>query len=39
VPLRVVAPVADNCAAAAPGAANTLWPAVLAHQRKAFGVV
>jgi hypothetical protein len=39
VPLRVVAPVADHHAAAAPGATNTLWPAMPAHQRKALGIV
>src|SRR5215218_5830609 len=37
--LRVVAPVADHRIAAAAGAAHTLAPAVLAHQREALGVV
>src|SRR4051794_23636854 len=37
--LRVVAPVPDHRTAAAAGAAHALWPAVLAHQREALGVV
>src|SRR4051812_8985130 len=37
--LGVVAPVADHRIAAATGAAHALGPAVLAHQREAFGVV
>src|SRR3954449_3673405 len=39
VRLRIVAPVADHRIAAAAGAAHTLAPAVLAHQREALGVV
>src|SRR5829696_3588817 len=39
VRLGVVAPVADHRIAAAAGAAHTLAPAVLAHQREALGVV
>jgi hypothetical protein len=37
--LRVVAPVPDHRRAAAPGATHALWPAVLAHEGEALGVV
>ena len=39
VRLAVVAPVADHRGAAAPGAAHAFWPAALAHEGKALGVV
>jgi hypothetical protein len=39
VRLRVVAAVTHHRAAAAPGAAHALRPALLAHQREALGVV
>src|SRR4051794_28127898 len=37
--LRVVAPVADYRTAVTAGAAHALWPAVLAHEGEALGVV
>jgi len=37
--LRVVVPVPNHRRAAAPGATHTLWPAVLAHEGEALGVV
>jgi len=37
--LGIVMAVPDDDAAAAHGAARTIWPAVLAHQREALGVV
>src|SRR4051812_12675475 len=37
--LRVVAPVPDHRTAAAAGAAHALWPAALAHEGEALGVV
>jgi hypothetical protein len=37
--LCVVAPVANNRTVAASRAANAIWPAVLAHQREALGIV
>src|SRR4051812_16598246 len=37
--LGVVAPVADHCTAAAAGTAHALWPAVLAHEGEALGIV
>ena len=37
--LRVVVAVTDDGVAAAHGVARTLRPAVLAHQRKALGVI
>src|SRR5438046_1045704 len=37
--LGVVAPVADHRIAAAAGAAHALWPAVLAHEGEALGIV
>src|SRR5215210_6125000 len=39
VRLRVVAAVADHRVTAAPGTAHALRPALVAHQREAFGVV
>src|SRR5918994_2036600 len=37
--LRVVAPIADDRVTATPGTAHAFRPAMLAHQREAFGVV
>ena len=37
--LCVVAPVANHHTVAAARAANTIWPAVLTHQREALGIV
>ena len=37
--LGVVAPVADHRVTATSGTAHALWPAMLAHQREALGVV
>src|SRR5215212_8614592 len=37
--LRVVAPIADYRVTATPGTAHAFRPAMLAHQREAFGVV
>src|SRR4051795_4715176 len=39
VRLCVVVPVADHRVTATPGTAHALRPAMLAHQREAFGVV
>src|SRR3954467_5373820 len=38
-PLRVIVPVADHRTAVTAGAAHALWPAVLAHEGEALGVV
>jgi hypothetical protein len=37
--LRVVAPISDHRGTAAPGAAHPLWPAMLAHEGEALGVI
>jgi hypothetical protein len=39
VRLAVVVPVADHRGGIAPGATHAFWPAVLAHEGKALGVV
>jgi hypothetical protein len=39
VRLAIVAPVADHRGGVAPGATHAFWPAVLAHEGEALGVV